>query len=98
MLIVASQRRIVGAVDLVQIKIGRGSAGSGLRFAVRVRVNGVDEIVNIFIRHKTFQRTVQLVGTNIDHADAIMRIEYGDGIVRTDVGPMRDRLNVTSIQ
>ena len=27
-----------------------------------------------------------------------MRIEYGDGIVRTDVGPMRDRLNVTGIQ
>ena len=97
-LIVASQRRIVGAVDLIQIKIGRGSAGSGLRFAVRVRMNGVDEIVNVLIRHEPLERTIQLVGTNIDHSDAIMRIEYGDGIVRTDVGPMRDRLNVTGIQ
>ena len=27
-----------------------------------------------------------------------MRVKHGDGIVRTDVGPMRDRLNVTGIQ
>ena len=97
-LIVASQRRIVGAVDLIQVKIGCGGTGSGLRFAVSVRMNGVHEIVDILIRHEPLERTVQLIGTDVDHADAIMRVKHGDGIVRTDVGPMRDRLNVTGIQ
>ena len=97
-LIVASQRRIVGAVDLIQIKIGRGSAGSGLRFAMRVRVNGVDEIVNVLIRHEPLERTIQLVGTNIDHADAVVRVEHGDGVVRADVGPVRHGFNMASEQ
>ena len=61
-------------------------------------MNGVDEIVDILIRHEPLERTVQLIGTDVDHADAIMRVKYGDGIVRTDVGPMRDRLDMTGIQ
>ena len=97
-LIVASQRRIVGAVDLIQVKIGCGGTGSGLRFAVSVRMNGVHEIVDILIRHEPLERTIQLIGTDVDHAYAIMRVKHGDGIVRTDVGPMRDRLDMTGIQ
>ena len=96
--VVVSQCRVVGAVDLVQVEIGGGGTGRSLGLAMGVGVNGVDEVVDVLIRHKALERTIQLIGADVDHADAIVRIEHGDGIVRTDVGPVRDRLDMTRIQ
>ena len=45
MLVVAPERRIVGAVDLVEVEVGCGGAGGGLGLAVGVGVDGVDEVV-----------------------------------------------------
>ena len=98
MLVVASERRIIGAVDLVEVKVGRGSAGGCLGLAVGVDVDGVDEIVDVLIRHQALERAVELVGADVDHADAVMRIEHGDCVIRTDVSPVGDGLDVAGAQ
>ena len=63
-----------------------------------VGVDGVDEIVDVLIRHETLERAVELVGADVDHADAVVRIEHGDGVVRAYVGPVGDGLDVAGAQ
>ena len=63
-----------------------------------VGVDGVDEVVHVLIRHQALERAVELVGADVDHADAVVRIEHGDGVVRAYVGPVGDGLDVAGAQ
>ena len=63
-----------------------------------VGVDGVDEVVHVLIRHQALERAVELVGADVDHADAVVRVEHGDGVVRADVGPVGDGLDVAGAQ
>ena len=37
---------------------------------------------DVLVGHEALEGAVELVGADVDHADAIVRIEHGDGVVR----------------
>ena len=98
MLVVAAERGVVRAVDLVEVEVGRGGTGGGLGFAVGVGMDGVDQVVDVLVGHEALEGAVELVGADVDHADAIVRIEHGDGVVRADLGPVGHGFDVTGEQ
>ena len=91
MLVVAAERRIVRGVDLVEVEVAGRSASCRLRFAVGVLVDGFDELIDFLVGHKTLEAAVELVGADVDDADAVVRVEHGDRIVRAHVNPVGDR-------
>ena len=98
MLVVAAEGRVVRGVDLVEVEVGRGGTGGGLGFAVGVGMDGVDQVVDVLVGHEALEGAVELVGADVDHADAIVRIEHGDGVVRADLGPVGHGFDVTGEQ
>ena len=97
-LVVAAEGRVVRGVDLVEVEVGRGGTGGGLGFAVGVGMDGVDQVVDVLVGHEALEGAVELVGADVDHADAIVRIEHGDGVVRADLGPVGHGFDVTGEQ
>ena len=98
MLVVAAERGVVRAVDLIEVEVAGGGTGGGLGFAVGVGVDGVDQIIDVLVGHEALEAAVELIGADVDHADAVVRIEYGDGVVRADFGPVDHGFHVTGEQ
>ena len=46
-LVVAAERGVVRAVDLIEVEVAGGGTGGGLGFAVGVGVDGVDQIIDV---------------------------------------------------
>ncbi len=61
-------------------------------------MDGVDQVVDVLVGHEALEGAVELVGADVDHADAIVRIEHGDGVVRADLGPVGHGFDVTGEQ
>ena len=61
-------------------------------------MDGVDQVVDVLVGHEALEGAVELVGADVDHADAIVRIEHGDGVVRADFGPVDHGFHVTGEQ
>ena len=87
-LVVASQCGVVRGVDLVEIQVRGRRTGSFARFLVGVCVDCFDEAVDVGIWNQTLERTVQLVRTDVDDADSIVRVQYGHSIIGTHIDPV----------
>ena len=94
MLVIAAERRIICGVHLVEVEVRSGGAGCGLRLAMGVLRDRLDHVVDVRVGHQTLERTVELVGADVDDADAVVRVEHGDRIVRANLGPVRERVHL----
>ena len=88
MLVIATQCRVVGRVDLVEIQVRGRSPRCFARFPVGICVDCFDEAVDVGICNQALERTVQLVRTDVDDADSIVGIQYGYRIIGTHVDPV----------
>ena len=69
-LVVAAEGRVVRGVDLIEVEVAGGGTGGGLGFAVGVGMDGVDQVVDVLVGHEALEGAVELVGADVDHADA----------------------------
>ena len=96
-LVVLPQGIKVGAVDLVEIEVGCGSPGGALALATAVYMNPLNQRRKL--RRGNQAREFQvLIGPDVDHADAVVGIENGDGVVGPDRDPRFQAGGVTKKQ
>ena len=89
-LVVATAERVVeGAIDLVQIEVAGGGPGSFSALPGAALVNGLDQRVDGLGRQQPGARVgVSCVRADIDHADAVVCIEYRDRISGAERQPL----------
>src|SRR5690606_14037956 len=86
--IVCSKRIIERAVDLIEIEIPGGRACRSPAFPAAVDMNLLDERIELVVRDESGTAvTIMRIGADIEDADAVVRIEHGDGVRRTDFDP-----------
>ena len=65
---------------------------------MRVLRDRLDHGVDVLVGNEALERAVELVGADVDDADAIVRVQHGDGVVRADLGPVRERVHTAGEQ
>ena len=89
---IAAERIQVSAVHLVEIEVvGRGSSGL-LALVPAAAMDFLDQAVDSLRRQQA--GIALLIRADINDADAVVRVEDGDGVVRPDLHPFIERLSV----
>ena len=88
-MVIAPKGIIKCAVDLVQIQIGGCCTSRLLTLSVTVDMDSLHQGFQLFWRYQTgVILRICAIRANVDHTNPIMRIQYSDGIARTDRQPL----------
>ncbi len=92
--IIAGQRVIEGAIDLVQVHIGRCVSGCPPRRPAAIDMNGLDEPVELRGAKQPWPGAICRISADIDDADPVVGVKHGHRVRRPMLQPGKERPRV----
>ena len=95
--IAAAERVVERAVDLKRVDVAGGAAAREPAFVAASRVDRLDQCVNR-LRRQQSRRAAVPVRADVGDANAIVRVEHRDRVVRTYLQPSSQWRGVTRVE
>ena len=93
--VAATERVVVGRINLVDVQIGGRVAAGPATTAAGFVVDRLDELVNVLVGQQAFELTL---ARDVEYADAVVRIQHRHTIPRGYGKPSFERIGVGLVQ